>query len=432
VLQYNRFLAGEAQVKQRVFFFLVTCAALFFVAVSVSIYVLGSAELNARETGLLGLVLTIFSLVVGAIITHIYSTQARLDAIREVTEFHQKNLRIYALKAAEKVNNLSKELGRLSAYLEQELQETDYGGTEEELSAKEERIQSAIHLISALKSVNDTALSDWQGVIGEEINEQRERAGQREETLRQVVDRLAALEALQREDVVTNPDIAIAPLQEQLEILRRDVRALAGELGAPFLSTTRRHSPKHLVQSICPSCANPLSFGQKPRDGSKKAITCKKCDTDLISEYSEDTGFTLRLRRELQEEVLCPSCNVESIFPIDEWHTASTTVTCPNCANSIRLARSTSGLRINLMPMQGAKYKATEEVILQVKAELPQQPWPKGIDKTVAEKLQVPLAVVRKAIQQLIYRGDFMDQYDGQVMTTAEKIKLVRSIGTDL
>jgi hypothetical protein len=41
---------------------------------------------------------------------------------------------------------------------------------DEALQAREERIESAIHLIRTLKSVNDTSLSDWEGVIGDELS----------------------------------------------------------------------------------------------------------------------------------------------------------------------------------------------------------------------------------------------------------------------
>ena len=100
---------------------------------------------------------------------------------------HRTNLRTYALKAAEKVTNLSNELSRLSAYLQQELDYTDYRNTEEELQAKEERLESAIRLLSTLKSVNDTSLSDWQGVIGDELAEQREQIHEREQELRETL-----------------------------------------------------------------------------------------------------------------------------------------------------------------------------------------------------------------------------------------------------
>lgn len=105
--------------------------------------------------------------------SHIYAQTSQKLAVQEVKEFHQANLRTYALKAAEKVNNLSNELNLLSVYLQQELDSADYDSTDEELLAKEERLESAIHIINTLKSVNDTALSDWEGVIGDELDQQR-------------------------------------------------------------------------------------------------------------------------------------------------------------------------------------------------------------------------------------------------------------------
>ena len=98
--------------------------------------IISLAELTNRETTLLGTVLTLISVMIGWGISHYYSTQDKKAAIEEIREFEQKNLRTYALKAAEKVTNLSKELNRLSAYLEEELQYTGYRNSEEELFAK--------------------------------------------------------------------------------------------------------------------------------------------------------------------------------------------------------------------------------------------------------------------------------------------------------
>ncbi len=131
-----------------------------------------------------------------------YSASQHKAAIEEVQEVHRTNLRTYALKAAEKVTNLSNELSRLSTYLQQELDYTDYRNTEEKLQAKEERLESAIHLLSTLKSVNDTSLSDWQGVIGDELAVQREETKEREQELRamllEVEAQLAGQNALAR------------------------------------------------------------------------------------------------------------------------------------------------------------------------------------------------------------------------------------------
>src|SRR5437867_1365888 len=147
---------------------------LFFVfaaGIIMCIYLIARAELTSRESAMLGILVTILSVLASWLVTHFYSSSQYESAIVEVRDEYRNNLRTYALKAAEKVNNLSNELNKLSIYLEEELNYTDYRSSDEELLAKEERIESAIHLIRTLKSVNDTALSDWEGVIGEELDE---------------------------------------------------------------------------------------------------------------------------------------------------------------------------------------------------------------------------------------------------------------------
>lgn len=65
---------------------------------------------------------------------------------------------------------MSNELNRFVLYSEQAIAETEHESPEEALLAREERITSAIHIANTLKSVNDTSLSDWRGVIGEELD----------------------------------------------------------------------------------------------------------------------------------------------------------------------------------------------------------------------------------------------------------------------
>ncbi|MGO9627254.1 MAG: hypothetical protein ACLP0B_21465 [Steroidobacteraceae bacterium] len=406
---------------------------LFFVfslGVAACIYIITTGELSGRESAMLGILVTILSVLASWLISNMFANNQFRTAIQDVRDEHTRNLRTYALKAAEKVNNLSKELGRLAAYLEQELQESSYTSAEEELNAKEERIESAIHLVNTLKSVNDTALSDWQGVIGDEINEQREKAGQREETLRAVVERLAALEAEQAEETPL-PSTETSELKSELDSLRRDVRALAGELGAPLLGTRHIHTAsRNRVEASCPHCNNPLSFKQKPRNGSYKAITCEKCGSDLISEYTEEFGFTIKLRRDAAETISCPSCDTQSVVALDEWPTASTNLVCPHCDASVRVSRHLGAIRVTVAP--DPKHRVTDEIIAAVRAALPAQPWPKGIHKLVAERLGMTPKLVQKAIQQLIMSGVFQDQVDGQIVTTEEKLRIIRQTGSRL
>lgn len=398
------------------------------VLLGIILITLTNSELTGRESGLLGTVLTFGSILAGGLITHAYSQQSKAQAMAEVADYHQKNLRTYALKAAEKVNNLSKELARLSSYLAEELDETDYRSTDEELLAKEERIQSAIHMLDTLKSVNDTSLSDWRGVIGDELNEQREEQAERTEELHELIDRFSALEAAHLDTQKRFDSVAV---QTELEEVKKGLRSLAKEItGVPI----KRPSEKGyvLLSEKCPACGAVISYRQKPRLGTPKAITCTNCKTELMSEYSEAHGFSLRVRKLVPEAITCPSCEVKSTIELDEWPTASGTFKCDNCEENIRVSRATGLLKINIVPQLKSKYPVTEDIIIRVKNALPEQPWPRQIHRKVAEELNLPHQQVQRTIQHLIRIGEFMDQVDGQVCTTAEKLALLRSAGNHL
>ena len=96
------------------------------------LYFLGSGDLKGRESALLSIVLTGLSILASWVVTAMYAESQHRAAIDDVQEAHRTNLRTYALKAAEKVTNLSNELGRLSTYLQQELDCSDYRSSEEE------------------------------------------------------------------------------------------------------------------------------------------------------------------------------------------------------------------------------------------------------------------------------------------------------------
>ena len=79
-----------------------------------------------------------------------------------------------------------------------------------------------------------------------------------------------------------------------------------------------------------------------------------------------------------------------------------------------------------------SKYPVTEEIIEKVRTALPNQPWPRGIHKSLGESLKLPHQQVQRAMQHLIRMGVFMDQVDGQICTTEEKLVLMRHAGQDL
>lgn len=57
-----------------------------------------------------------------------------------------------------------------------------------------------------------------------------------------------------------------------------------------------------------------------------------------------------------------------------------------------------------------------EEMLATVRDLLPQQPWPQGIHREIAEKLDIKPVVASKYVHELIRRGFFKEQVDGQIV----------------
>lgn len=55
------------------------------------------------------------------------------------------------------------------------------------------------------------------------------------------------------------------------------------------------------------------------------------------------------------------------------------------------------------------------ELLASIKELLPPQPWPQGVHKEVADKVGLTYGQVAKYIKELIRRGDFMEQVDGEL-----------------
>jgi len=384
-------------------------------------------DLSNRETTLLGTVLTLLSVGIGWGVSHYYAGEDKKAAVAEIREFEQRNLRTYALKAAEKVTNLSKELNRLSAYLQEELQYTGYRNADEELFAKEERIESAIHMLESLRSINDTSLSDWQGVIGEELDEQRELAKEQAVALKALSERLSAVEG-------ANTVVATSVGENtEIEEIKKQIRALATDMSGGSFRTKQRPNYQQ-IESPCPACHSATTYGQRAKEGDRKAVQCKNCNTNLVSVYRSDVGFKLKVRENIPESITCPSCSTSQTAQVDEWPTASTTVACVSCSVQLRVSRTDGGegLRVTTVNPDRPVDSLTPEFIEAVRQALPVQPWPKGIHQALADRIAARPTLVQKAIQHLIRAGVFKDQIDGVVCTTAEKLALLRASGSDL
>jgi sensor c-di-GMP phosphodiesterase-like protein len=188
------------------------------IVIAVCVADIGFRHPTQEEALLLSVLLTVASMLGTWVASRFYAEQS-----------FNENLRTFALKAAEKVDNLSNEFDRLSTYLQEELDETHYNSSADELLAKEIRMEGAIHIITTLKSVNDGSLSDWQGIIGKELDERREEQVEREIELKELVERVEALYRSRAADVSGRQ--AQAAINAEMDTIRSEIRRLASQVG---------------------------------------------------------------------------------------------------------------------------------------------------------------------------------------------------------
>jgi hypothetical protein len=353
------------------------------------------------ETLLLSEMLTFFSILGSWIASKYYSEY----------DFN-KSLRLFALKAAEKVTNLSKELDRLSAVLQEELKDEEYDSPNEALLAKSIRMEDSIHIIRTLKSVNDGSLSDWRGVIGEEISAKLEGQEKREETLRQLFERFESLH-LERPglSMTTEEDDAPAGLRAEVDSIRDDLRSLASQVSGLPVRHPRTKSGKLPIERNCPSCSELLRYRQKLRPGAVKPVKCTNCGVSLYSQQV-DGEFVLKQRVPSREVVECPVCTEKIEIVLDPVPGAVQDARCAHCESTLRAIRREQGIRVRVRGEGGAISDVTKG---RIRDAMGRQPWPPGQARSVSEKLGLSLATVTTVVKELINRGEFKVQINGKL-----------------
>lgn len=316
---------------------------------------LGKSELSEHEQVMFSILLTIASTILSWVISHIYYEKSHEKDIFEVKEENTKNIKLYATKAAEKVKNLSTELQKLSTYLVDELETDDYLNDKENLFAKQERIRSTIQIISTLKSINDGSLSDWRGVIPNEIKEIEDREREREENIGNIVEdyKLALLTSVQQTAQTGDEDIL---LKEEIQKLNLKLDSVVSQVtGVPKRTPTK----KQKVSIECPACGVDINYQQKPTQQSRKNITCNNCKSSIRSTWEPERGFGLSVTVHSNERI------------------------------------------------------PDEKFLEMVEQKMPAQPWPKGTSQLVGMELNVSKSKMKRAVNELIKRGKFKNQING-------------------
>lgn len=386
-------------------------AVILLLGVITCIAFISLGDLTNNESGILSLFLTVLSIIASWLFAKLYGDSQHAKAIEEVKEMHNENLRTYALKAAEKVTNLSHQLNQLSNYIQSELDNDDYDTDTEELQAKEERLLSSIHMIGMLKSVNDTSLSDWQGVIGEEIEEQREEQEEREEALKELVYRA---ERLVSESDGSNID----SLNNEVNDLRKSINVLSRDLAGTFIrGKINKKKPKREVISNCTNCDTSVNYIQRTEINSVKVMPCPECKKKLVSRFNPQTDdFYVELGEPKLEKISCPAAACEATIDVmlRNIPNVKTSLTCDDCGHPISVKRNLlGGIEVSGQDMRHLATVIDSKFIEEVDKLLPEQPWPKEIHKSVASELECSNASVQKAIKKLINSGIYKQQVDG-------------------
>ena len=360
------------------------------------LYIAATRQLTTNETVMLGIILTVLSVLISWVLTHLYSQATLRTSTEEVKRLHAENIRTFAVKAAEKVFNLSTEFDRLNSYL-RNIDYSDIESTEIEILVLNERIHATVHLIETLKSMNDTFLSDWRGVIGDEIQQQQNLEQQISEIQAQLESQERMKDFLE-EHTVSYDDLE--GVQQHIDEMERRLREMISEL--PF--RVRPITRKLIKQDIpidCPSCASTNVSTLKMRKGARKLIYCANCKKPFKIEVDSSGSLTAEVIPIVDFQIACILCSSEIHDTIPDYPGAFKRVTCQNCELEVTVVKTKDGVNAEA----GYRKRLPAKFIEEVFENLPAQPWPKGVHKEIAERLGVSNSAVTSAIAKLLDEG---------------------------
>ncbi|MFG1491332.1 hypothetical protein ABMA58_18930, partial [Oceanospirillum sp. HFRX-1_2] len=179
-----------------------------------------------------------------------------------------------------------------------------------------------------------------------------------------------------------------------------------------------RKSIRRDVSIGCPKCDEELTYRKRSKRNTAKKVECKACKSKYVSRYDEAKGsFYLEVSKDIPEKVECEDCGSSIPFLLNSFPGSVSDKACDQCSASYRMVRYHNGevrlKRIGVAPSGGMKL--TDDIVDKVKLQLPDQPWPKHIHKSVAQELGISNGMAQKAIRKLINDGVFKEQINGQL-----------------
>jgi transcription elongation factor Elf1 len=305
------------------------------------IVITGLSELSAREYLFLSILLAGLSIGASWIGTNAAS-KSNVEQMREsLKKDYIENLRTYALKAAEKVQNLSAEMQRLIDYVK----ESSPSGEETAVKMAAERLKTVSLMLETIKSVNDTALSDWRGVIGDELRKQEKIQTDIDEIFSKIEDleEAVATPTEPRGQIwlpgmgvatadVPGSEMALHDLASRLKDIDKDVLKYASSSPIPVRMPRRK---KIDVIIKCPNCESENQTRVNMREGYKKVTRCRNCGTYFTITVNSDLNIGTERIETKNTMVKCVLCDEEQSVNFPVWPGYVLHYGCPKCQSVI-------------------------------------------------------------------------------------------------
>lgn len=282
----------------------------------------GISELSSREYLFLSILLTGLAIAVSWVATSRVS-KANSEQMRQtLKDEHSENLRTYALKAAEKVQNLSLEIERLTEYLRESLPIGESGDSK----LAQEKLKTATLMLETIKSVNDTALSDWRGIIGDELKKQEEI----QTDIDNIYEMLEEIRSAPTEQL-TLPRISLEDID--LEDIGKDIISYAARSPIPVRLPRKRRIDAFVK---CPSCGSEHQTRINLRDGYKKVAKCRNCGLFFSVNVDSELNIKTEKVETREKSIKCVLCDEETTVTYPLWPGYSFQPQCPNCHSRVR------------------------------------------------------------------------------------------------
>jgi len=310
--------------------------ALIIIIVAILV-IAGLSELSSREYLFLSILLTVLAIAASWLGTSLASRASSEQMRQNLRDEYSENLRTYALKAAEKVQNLSSEIERIIEHVQEPLSNGEPGN----IRLAQEKLKTIAIMLETIKSVNNTALSDWRGIIRDELEKQEEIQTDIDNLYR----KLEALEELQLG--------SLAPVQlgEQLSIpgidlddIDRDIEVYASRSPIPV-----RLPKKRRIETLvaCPMCRSDNPTKINLRSGYKKIVKCQTCGFFFSVSVDPELNIKTEEIESKKESIKCMLCDSEITIVYPIWPGYCFQPQCPNCHSKIRASvDSEAGIQI--------------------------------------------------------------------------------------